>query len=235
MFLNEALIYTPAFYFLIAFTLILTFGYIWGRRLNRRVLMGALDPLLEIFKARDQQFTNIGGQTGFHASIVPGNSRVIRRIDTTVTLLPRQSLLYLPFSFVIRKSDRMQMILFLNKRGKALKEEAHLIDRRFERRPANRIENADSLTREELNWDGRQFALYSSSATSKDWMESLRSRLGTPGSLRHVAILPEQERAYLFLVPKPGTAPPLVTAVRDWLDATVESVRGVQNGAETSG
>ncbi|MFW6228713.1 MAG: hypothetical protein ACOC2V_04570 [Alkalispirochaeta sp.] len=61
----EYLLYTPAFYFLVAFTLLLTFGYLVGRRQNRRIVMSALDPLLEVFKAKDHQFTNIGGQTGY--------------------------------------------------------------------------------------------------------------------------------------------------------------------------
>lgn len=219
MFQYEHLIYTPAFYFLIALTLALTFGYTFGRKWNRRILMNALDPLLTILKARDQQFTNIGGQTGFHATIVPGNMRTVRRVDVTVTLLPRQSWLYMPFSYVVRKSDRFQAIFYLNKRGRNLASEAHLVDVRVEKRMGNHIENAEHLTREEIDWGGRRFHLYSADSTARRWMTELQERLGDPATVHHVAVLPEQERVYLFMVPKVGTVPAVTTVLRDWIEA----------------
>lgn len=226
MFAYEHLVYTPAFYFLIAITLALTFGYTWGRRWNRRVLVNALDPMLEIFKARDQQFTNIGGQTGYHATIVPGNSRGVRRIDVTVTLLPRQSWLYMPFSLMVRKFDRMQSILYFNKRGRKLREEAHLIETRFEKMMGNQIEHADRLECETVEWGGRSYHLYAEGPRSRRWMEDFRNRLGDPETLRHVAIVPEQERAYVFLIPRVGVVSRAMPVLRDWLDATVDDTAG---------
>lgn len=221
----EYLIYTPAFYFLVAFTLILTFGYTWGRRFNRRILTGALDPLTEIFHARDQEFTNIGGQTGFHARIVPGRSRVLREVDATVTLLPRQSLLYLPFSLLTRRSDRLQMLLHFNKRGRDLAYEAHLIEPAFERRMGNHIENAGALSREEISWGGRRFVLYAEHPDARGWMERIMSDLPDPGTVRHLAIVPAQQQAYLFMVPKVGEVPRTVPVLRDWLGELVEPAR----------
>lgn len=222
MFAYEYLIYTPAFYFLVAFTLILTFGYTWGRRFNRRVLTSALDPLIEIFHARDQEFTNIGGQTGFHARIVPGRSRVVREVDATVTLLPRQSLLYLPFSLLTRRSDRLQMILQFNKRGRSLQQEAHLIEPGFGKRMGNRIENADSLEQDTVQWGGRGFRLYAGGPDARAWVQQLMQQLPEPGGIRHVAIVPAQQQAYLFLVPRVGEVSRVVPSVRDWLDSLVE-------------
>ena len=226
----ENIVYQPAFYLLIAVTILLTLGYTWGRRGNRRILMAALDPLLEVFRARDQQFTNIGGQTGFHANVVPGNSRTVRRLDVTVTLLPRQSWLYMPVSLLIRKFDRFQAILFFNKRGRALREEAHLIDARFARMAGNRIEHVDRLSREEIEWGGRTFHLYTAGDRSRGWMEDLRSRLGDPLTLQHVAIVPEQQRAFVSIIPRVGTVPPIMATVRDWLDASAAG--GDRTGAD---
>ena len=219
----EHLLYTPAFYFLIAFTITLTLGYTWGRRWNRRVVVNALDPLLSIFNARDQQFTNIGGQTGFHANIVPGNMRSVRRIDVTLTILPRQSWLYMPFSLLVRKFDRMQTIFFFTKHGKAIREEVHLIEKRFATMMGNSIENADSFTREEIEWGTRRFYVYSSSAKSRKWVQHLIDRFGEPGTLRHAALIPREERAYLFLIPKVGTVPPQITQFRDWIEETAHA------------
>ena len=219
MFAYEQIIYQPAFYFLLAFTIVLTLGYSWGRRWNRRVLVNALDPLLDVFKAQDQRFTNIGGQTGFHATIIPGNIRTVRAVDITITLLPRQSWLYLPFSLLVRRFDRMQVAFEFNKRGKRIREEAHLVEERFSKTMGNSIEHADSLNREELSWGGRTFLLYSSSEMSRAWMQRLMGDLGEPGTVRHAAIVPERERAYLFIIPKPGTVPETCGTVARWLDA----------------
>ncbi len=220
MFQYENLVYTPAFYFLIAFSLLLTFGYLFGRKYNRRVVMDALDPLLQVFKAKDQQFTNIGGQTGYHANIVPGNMRSIRRIDATLTILPRQSLLYLPVSLLTRRFDRMQTFFFYSKRGKAINEEAHLVEPRFERMMGNRIENAAALRKEEVTWGTRRFHLYTTSERSRKWMENLMNRLGDAGTIRHAAVIPQEERAYLFVIPRVGTVAEKMTAFRDWLEET---------------
>lgn len=230
----EHLIYTPAFYFLIAFTLALTFGYIWGRRWNRRVVMNALDPLLTVFKARDQQFTNIGGQTGFHANIVPGNMRAVRRVDVTLTILPRQSWLYMPFSLLVRKFDRMQTFFFFNKRGKAIKEEAHLIDPKFEKMLGNRIESAETLSREEVTWGDRRFNLYSTSDRSRKWMSNFMNRCGGSGTIRHVGLVPQEERAYIFMIPKVGVVADQMTKMRDWLEETAHAAGSGDTAADAN-
>ncbi|MFA7565434.1 MAG: hypothetical protein WCY01_00270 [Alkalispirochaeta sp.] len=236
MFQYEYLVYTPAFYFLVAFTLALTFGYIFGRRFNRRVVMTALDPLVQVFNARDQQFTNIGGQTGYHANIVPGNMRSVRRIDTTLTILPRQSLLYLPISLLIRRFDRMQTFFVFNKRGTVIREEAHLIDSRFEKMMGNRIENAASLNREDVVWGGRKFHLYSASPVSRKWIQNLMNRMGQVDTVRHAGVIPGEERAYLFLIPKVGTVADRMTEFRDWLEETAHAASGRHaEGAESGG
>lgn len=232
MFAYENIIYQPAFYFLIALTIALTLGYTWGRRINRRVVVNALDPLLEVFKARDQQFTNIGGQTGFHANIVPGNMRGVRRVDVTLTVLPRQSWLYMPLSLLVRKFDRFSMILFFNKRGRAVSEEGHIIDTRFEKMMGNRIENAPSLSVREVDWAGRTFHLYSASEEIARRLQGLMERYGEPGPIRHVAILPAEERAYYFQIPRVGTVAPHVSVFRDWLEEFVESVGRGETASE---
>lgn len=220
MFQFEEIVYQPAFYFLIAGTIVISLAYRWGRRRNRQIVVSALDPLIEIFRARDQQFTNIGGQTGFHANIVPNASDSTRRVDVTLTLLPRHSLLYMPISRLTRRYDRMYVTFEFNKKGRRIDEEAHLIEARFEKRPGNRIENADELDRREISWGGFTFHLYAASDRSRAWIEDAMQRLEVPGDVRHLAVVPGQARGYLFLIPRRDRVAPVVMKVRDWLDAT---------------
>ena len=117
----------------------------------------------------------------------------------------------------------MQVAFEFNKRGKRIREEAHLIETRFSKTMGNSIENADSLNCEELSWGERTFVLYSSSGLSRAWMQRLMDELAEPGTLRHIALVPKRERAYLFIIPKPGTVPKICDLVARWLDMIVSA------------
>ncbi len=89
MFNNSDIVNTPIFYLFIAFTILITLGYSWGRRRNKRIYLIAFNGLKELIKPKDQQYTNIGGLTGYHANFIPKKNELMRRVDTTITLLPR--------------------------------------------------------------------------------------------------------------------------------------------------
>lgn len=231
MFAHAEIATQPAFYLLIAGTVLLSLGFVRGRRRNRRILRGSFDALSETLKPRDQQFTNIGGQTGYHANFIPGACRSVRRVDATLTLLPRQSWLYMPFSYLIQHFDRLFLTFFVNKRGRKVLKEGHLIETRFEKMRGNRIDNIDQLQKENLEWEGMNFHLYYMDQAMRDHLLKLKDRLGQPGNFRHAAIVPCEEAAYLFQIPRPQTVGPIVSAFRDWFDEYVEAARDVSEKA----
>lgn len=219
MFANSDVVTQPIFYLFIAFSVLLSLGYSWGKRRNARILHSAMEGIADALRPRDQQYTNIGGQTGFHANFLPGALDSVRRVDVTMTLLPRQSWLYLPFSLLTRKFDRLYMSYELNKRGRGLIEEGHLIDAQLERMRGHHIENVDALTREELDWGGRTFYLYAASEQTRGALLDLRNRLGDhPGGFRHVALVPEQDRYYTFMIPHKDTVGGVVQTVSTWFE-----------------
>ncbi|MBE0557962.1 MAG: hypothetical protein IH628_12085 [Proteobacteria bacterium] len=114
MFQHEQIVMQPVFFLFVAFSFFLAAGYLWGKRQNKKISLSVLKDLLELIRPDDQTFTNIGGAIGYHAQLrVKKKNALLSRVDATITLLPRHSLLYLPVSKMIRKYDRLFITLYL--------------------------------------------------------------------------------------------------------------------------
>ncbi|WP_455382197.1 hypothetical protein [Salinispira pacifica] len=222
----------PVFYLFIALSVLLSLGYAWGARRNKRILNQAFSDLAEIFKPKDQQFTNIGGLSGYHANFIPHRNRYIRRVDATVTLLPRQSWLYLPISRLIRRFDRLYMVLYLAPEAMGSLKEGHIIEKGYSTFHGAKIENESSLRRETITWGGMTWFLYFADEEIKRALERCMESLGEPGPLRHVALVPEQERMFLFMIPRLGQVKPVVSSVHQWFVQLLGSRNSTRAPAE---
>jgi len=222
VFTNTGVAQQPVFYLFVAVTILLTLGYGWGRRRNKRITVATFDAIASVLRPKDQQFTNIGGLTGYHANFVPHKNRYIKRVDATLTLLPRQSWLWYPFSRLIRRFDRLFLAFHLTPRASGALEEGHLIEKSYSSFGGAKIENAFSLQQERLQWGGRVFFLYYQSSKVKRHLERCRELIGDdPGPLRHVALVPERDRLFVFLIPKPSKVKPIVKVLHEWFLAQV--------------
>ncbi|MFP4179460.1 MAG: hypothetical protein ACLFQW_00410 [Spirochaetaceae bacterium] len=212
----------PVFYLFIAITILLTLGYTWGKRRNTRIYFSAFDSLVDTLQPKDKNFIRIGGLTGYHANLIPHKNRFIRRVDATVTLLPRQSWLYMPISRLTRKYDRLFAILFFSKKAMNLVEEGHLIEERYSRFRGPKITNEDKLQSRRLKWGKADFIFYWENDSVKAEFEILMEKLPEPGLLKHVALVPDKEQAFLFMVPKKGHVPEVFPVIYTWLNKLLE-------------
>ncbi len=214
----------PVFYLFIAITILLTLGYSWGKRRNRKIIREAFDAITAVLRPKDQTFTNIGGLTGYHANFIPDRNRYIQQVDATMTLLPRQSWLWYPFSRMIRRFDRLFLSFHLARRAAGTLREGHLIEKKYSTFMGAKIENTDSLTMETFQWGNRTFYHYYRNEKVKTEMERCRERIGPdPGPLRHVALVPKRDRMFVFLIPEPGRVKPVVAAIHAWFLDVAES------------
>ncbi len=213
----------PLFYLFIAVTILISLGYSWGKRRNRRIYLSAFDAITRVIQPKDQQFTNIGGLTGYHANFVPHKNRFIRRLDATITMLPRQSWLYYPVSRLIRRFDRLFLAYHLSPKAAGVLQEGHLIEKGYSRFAGASIENEDSLTRETIDWGGLTFFFYYQDQQIRTRLEQLREQIGDPGPLRHVALVPEQDRLFVFMIPRIGQVEHVIATVTHWFTELVES------------
>lgn len=222
MFSNVEVANHPAFYLLIAASILLSLGYLWGSRRNKRIFLNAFDALITVFRPKDQQFTNIGGLSGYHANLVPHRNKYIRRIDATITLLARQSWLYFPISRLTRKFDRLFMIFFLSPQATGLLTEGHIIEKQYSRIRGAHIEHEDRLDRYTFAWGGHSFTLYYEDERVKTELEHCIQMLGEPLTLRHIALVPERERMYVFMVPRQRSVERVVSVLHDWFTQTID-------------
>jgi hypothetical protein len=214
------ILYQPVFLLFIGFSFLLTLGYFWGRRLNRRIFHSAFNDLVNVIKPDDQNFTNIGGAVGFHANLfIKQKGTPFSRVDATITLLPRHSWLYLPVSKLIRKYDRLFITLYLKKPPW---EEAHLIENKYSKFMGAKIENAHLMNHETVKWETFDFHLYYSSREMLEKMRSFIKKNPVPGIIRHIALVPEQKKGFIFMIPKRDQVARYFAPVYHWLPSIVK-------------
>lgn len=214
------IVHQPMFFLFIGFSFLLTFGYFWGRRLNKKIYNSAFKDLVDIVRPDDQTFTNIGGAVGLHANLfVKKKETPFSRVDATITLLPRHSWLYLPFSKLIRKYDRLFITLYLKKPPS---EEAHLIESKYSRFMGSKIENAHLMHQEAVKWEKLDFHLYFNSQEMLDKMQVFIKNNPDPGIIRHIALVPKQKKGFIFMIPKPNQVARYFAPIYHWLPSVVK-------------
>jgi hypothetical protein len=217
----EHIVHQPVFFLFIAFSFLLTFGYFWGRRHNRNISMSALENLVTIVKPDDQTFTNIGGAIGYHANLfVKRKGAAISRVDATLTMLPRHSWLYMPISKITRRYDRFFITLFLKRPPP---EEAHLIEGGYSRFKGSKIANARRLKCEDILWGELPFFLYYESTAMRDRIMGFVADNPDPGTVRHIALVPEQKKSFIFMIPKRGSVARYLAPIYRWIPSAVKS------------
>jgi len=221
---HEYILYQPVFFLFIAFSFLLTAGYFWGRRQNRKIFLSAFDDLMKIVRPDDQNFTNIGGAIGYHANfLVKKKGSFLSRVDATITLLPRHSWLYLPVSKMTRRYDRLFITLYLKKPPR---EEAHLIEKKYNGFRGSKITNAENLTKEEVMWGKQSFILYYQGTQARKSLMTLINDNPDPGTVRHIALVPNQKKAFVFMIPKRDTVAHYFAPIYRWFPSVIEAVSG---------
>jgi len=188
-------------------------GFSRGRRRNRQIYLSAFHDLVRVFRPDDQTFTNIGGYVGHHATFCFREKACVCEIDATITLLPRHAPLYMPVSRSLMGSDRLFISFYMRY---APPGEGHLIESGYTRFKWSRITNAYRMTREDIQWGDHSFYLFYESVKLRHLFMKLIESHRDPGVVRHIAINPEQKRAFIFMIPEEGRVESSLTPVYEW-------------------
>ncbi len=179
---------------LMLFSIVLVVAYYRGGRKNLRIIKATADMLEDTFKPSDKNYTWLGGTVGFKAEYgVSG----FEKVEILVTVLPRQSLLYLPFALFRGSRDRIEIIVFLKNRPDA---EFHLIqDGELRHTPALKTKDLKELEDPEL--DGYRLFVSNPDSASVKGLLKRKEKFFTP-YLRHLAIVPDRKTLFLsFMLP----------------------------------
>jgi hypothetical protein len=82
--------------------------------------------------------------------------------------------------------------------------EGHLIEKKYADFRAPKITNADLLYSEEVRWDNYIFYLYYQRKEMYDQLKQFIDNKPDPGVIRHIAILPDQRKGFIFMIPQEG-------------------------------
>lgn len=222
MFQNTSVTTQPIFYLFIAATILLSLGYAWGKRRNTKIHLSAFHSLTDFLKPKDQTYTTIGGLTGYHANIIPKRNKVIRRVDATITLLPRQSWLYYPFSKLIRRFDRLYIIMLYAKNIRPSFGEGHLIEEKFENFHGKKIDAPEEFRKESIRWGEMNFSLYTNDLKLNTNFKEFVKNNPDPGGIRHLALVPKDDKAFMFLVPRIGSVSKLFPPTFNWIEQILQ-------------
>jgi len=196
-----------------------TVSYFFGTRKNRWIVSTMSKQLENVLKPRSTNYVNIGGAIGYNFSYaLPAP---YTNAKGTITLSPRHSLLYLPFSRLLGIGDRFFVNVFTKKK---LRGEAHIVDSSFIGR-AN-IDGVDSMQRRDIEMKGKKFVMLWRSLDLSRELEAALASLADTSSLRHFCSYPETGTFFIHLRPKSGqiedTVRTLVSRFPDFLEKEKE-------------
>ena len=192
----------------------IAFSFHTGKRKNREICTATFNELIEVFKPDDQTFTNIGGAVGHHGTFSFKERGSVSRIDVTLTLLPRQAPLYMPISKFLMKNDRLFISVYMRYPPPG---EGHIIEKSYTGFRGPEITNISRLRQMEFKWGDLAFFFYYEQDRMIDHFKKLVESLPDPGPIRHIAIVPDQRKGYIFMGLQQEPIETYLAAVYDWL------------------
>jgi hypothetical protein len=183
------------FAILVIFAGVATLQFFYGRKLNLVLMRNVAETLEEVVKPKDQLYTWLGGYIGFKVEYEVDDP-IVEKIEATLTLLPRHSIMYLPVSKVTLGGDR----LFLVVRSRhAVKGDVHAI-KKGTYRLSKGIDNEIEYLSEVVAINGAEFQVFYKKRRDKDKL--LKHLSGLPvDKVKHISVTPSTRVIYAFVVP----------------------------------
>ena len=209
------------FFLFIVFIGILMLVFYRNRKYNILFVQAVGKELEAALSPTDQTYTWLGGAVGFTAEYI--TEKPIRKVDATVTMLSRQSLLFYPVSKLFFGNDRLFVVLYPFDKSRR---EAHVLEKWYYNVRLRSLENEAALNRQEIAVNGKKFYLFSSDKAGLEKLSAWMHTFPAPQLMKHVALMPEQGTIYLYMVPKLGAVTASVQALKELISKeTREKVR----------
>ncbi len=199
---------------IIAISVFIAFSFHSGIRKNKETCTVVFNELVKVFKPDDRTFTNIGGAVGHHGTFTFKERGSVSRIDVTLTLLPRHAPLYMPISKLLMRYDRLFISAYMRYPPPG---EGHIIEKGYNGFRGPEITNISRLRGMEFKWGGLDFFLYYEQDRMMDQFKTLMASLQDPGPIRHIAIVPDQRRGFIFMGLQKEPIGAYLAPVYDWL------------------
>lgn len=200
----------PYIYLLIALAFATTLGYLAGREKNRKIGRMIGSAAEKVLQPAETEYINIGGALGHNFTF--GMKSPYTEAKGTFTLLPRHSVLYLPFSLLISRHDRFYLHLFTEV---DLLGEGHIIAEKYFPKMRVDIAGMERLKRERMSAGGCAFILLYDNPHLLKRLRLLLEEIAEPeaGDLLHFCCYRDNRNFFIHLIPRAATIEPLLKAL----------------------
>ncbi len=171
--------------------------YILGTRKNRWLGKQMSAQAEEVFKPKDTNYVNIGGVIGYN--FVYKLRDPWKEAKGSFTFIPRHSLLYIPFTYLIGNRDRFFINLFTEKK---LAGEGHVIEKGHLKRA--KIDGIERMEREEMSLGGKTFVLLWRGGNLLPALKRSLESMPDPSTLSHFCCFDDNKTFFLYLKPRKG-------------------------------
>jgi len=201
---------------LVVLAIAATAQYYLGMKKNRVIASTISKGAEEALKPTSTNYVNIGGAIGHNfAYALSGGPWTSAK--GTMTLTPRQSLLYMPLSRLIVGGDRFYINLFTKKK---LRGEGHVVEAAHFRRA--KIDGIDKMERRETQAGGKRFVLLWRGTDLSKELEAVITAMPDPARLRHFCAFDDNKTFFLHTRPDRGEVKADLQALLPRLDAFFE-------------
>ncbi len=178
---------------LLAVSLIISIIYYFGYRKNVKIIKSIAVALEDALKPKDKLYTYLGGVLGFSVEYkVDG----VKKVLANLRLIPRQSVLYLPFMFITSGKDNLQLLFYTKK---PLRCEFHLVRKSPLNLTKPKIYNRDKLKKEPFILKDTKFdMLYESENYDRKFIQI--AKLLPIKYFNHLAITTDNNIIYVQLL-----------------------------------
>jgi len=180
---------------LVVLALFATGAYFYGTKKNRWISARLTKELETLLKPRSTNYVNIGGNIGYN--FVYAMPEPFTNAKGTITLSPRHSVLYLPFSLLIGVRDRYFVNLFTKQK---IRGEAHLVAADHLKK-AN-ITGQGSMERRDAERKGKRFVLLWKDADLSSELDKVLEALPDTAGFKHFCAYPETKTFFLHGNPR---------------------------------
>jgi len=204
----------PVFFVLALISAVLTIGFFWGNRQNKQLFLAIFEELAAVIKPEHKEYGNIGVSKEYYTDFTLQKESSLARIDARFTFLPRQLLPYLPIALLIDKSDRLLIALHFKEK---LRDEGHIIEVAYAEARTAKIVGADQLNKVFVKWGKYNYNMYYKSKKTHERFKELIDKIDDPGVIRHIALLPDQKKCFIFMIPRKGQVAKDLAPVYQWM------------------
>ncbi|MFH1078851.1 MAG: hypothetical protein V1766_01090 [Pseudomonadota bacterium] len=204
----------PVFFILPLISVVLFIGYFWGNRQNKQLFLAIFEELAAVIRPEHKEYGNLGGTKEYYTDFTLQKESPFARIDARFTFLPRYLWLYLPIALLLDKYDKLLIALHCKEK---LRDEGHIIEADYAKAKTAKIANADQLNKVFIKWGKYDYYLYYKSKKTYERFRGLIDKIDDPGIIRHIALIPGQNKCFIFMIPRKGHVSKDLAPVYRWM------------------